>query len=180
MSIPREARTPSRISRRLPNTCKQVILRRNPLQNGIILTWNPIWWNAWEPPYDEQRAQLLRGHPVNNTRWSVGRHRHGIVPGMHAWLYRQGNGDRGIHAFATVESEPYEDLHWRRDDHLAIYVDVTFTELLPVADLIPTSVLEDVAPRVPWRSMRQSGTLVDVDSVHRLDELWREWSSEVN
>lgn len=147
---------------------------------GVILTWNPVWWDAWTPPYDKQRALLSDGRPVPKTRWSVGRHRYGLTPGMHAWLYRQGARDRGIHAYAKVMSEPYEDLHWRGADRLAMYVDVAFKTLLPVEQTIPVPVLEDVVPGVHWRSMRQSGTILDPEATGQLQKLWLEWSDEVN
>lgn len=144
---------------------------------GIIITWNPQWWNAWQPSYEAQREMLLRGEEVPKTRWSVGAHRHGIHAGMQAWLYRQGPHDRGIHAMATVLGDIYEDSPWRPGAvRPANYVPVRFTELFTVAETILVPVLESAVPAVRWRAMRQSGTILDSESTQQLAELWDEWS----
>jgi hypothetical protein len=140
---------------------------------------------TWNPGCDDDRvydrgawvtdvaAPCLAGRPVAST-WGVGRHRNGIGPGVCALLHRQGQHGRGIVARGTVTSDVMTGERTRTPGRITNYVEVTWTEALPVELRLDLSELEQAVPDYGWRTIYSSGRLLP-DPVAR--SVLREWDA---
>ncbi len=127
------------------------------------MTWNPGRDDA--RVYDRRTwaaevvAPCLAGQPVAST-WGVGRHRTGIGPGVPALLHRQGAHGRGIVARGRVTSEVLTGERERTPGRTTNYVEVVWTQAVPVELRLDLVELEQVAPDYGWRTIYSSGRLL--------------------
>jgi hypothetical protein len=126
----------------------------------LLLTWNP--GPDDDHVYDRRRwvaevvLPCLEGRPVAST-WGVGRHRTGIGPGVPALLHRQGAHGRGILARGRVTSEVIRGERTRTPGRVTNYVELVWTEAVPVELRLDLAELEQVAPDFGWRTIYSSG-----------------------
>ncbi len=129
----------------------------------VLMTWNPGPDDAhvydrrsW---LDEVVLPCLDGRPVVST-WGVGRHRHGIGPGCPALLHRQGAHGRGILARGEVTSTVLTGERTRTPGRVTNYVELVWTEAVPVELRIELDELAEIAPDFGWRTIYSSGRLL--------------------
>ena len=126
----------------------------------VLMTWNPGRDDA--RVYDRRSwatqvvAPCLAGRPVAST-WGVGRHRTGIGPGVPALLHRQGAHGRGIVARGSITSEVLTGERDRTPGRTTNYVEVVWTQAVPVELRLDLVELEQVAPDYGWRTIFSSG-----------------------
>jgi hypothetical protein len=106
--------------------------------------------------------------------WGTGQNRHRIHPGDTVFLLRQGSRGRGIvatgHTTSGVERDPRVDPSSR----VGNYVDVAWTLVLPLVDMLPTEELMARVPGVPWRYLFQSGFTAPPGPAEDLVRLWED------
>jgi hypothetical protein len=150
--------------------------RAEPALSGllVLMTWNPGDDDAYV--YDRRTwvsevvAPCLAGRPVAST-WGVGRHRNGIGPGSPALLHRQGAHGRGVVARGSVTSEVMTGERTRTPGRTTNYVEVLWTEAVPIELRLDLVELEQVAPGFGWRTIYSSGRLLpEAVSAAVLDE----------
>lgn len=129
----------------------------------VLMTWNP--GRDDDRVYDprtwlaEVVVPCLAGHDVAST-WGVGRHRNGIGPGSAALLHRQGAHGRGVVARGSVTSEVLTGERTRTPGRVTNYVEVVWTEAVPIELRLDLTELEEAAPDFGWRSIYSSGRLL--------------------
>ena len=129
----------------------------------LLLTWNP--GKGDDHVYDRRSwaadvvVPCLDGQSVVST-WGVGRHRHGIGPGRVALLHRQGAHGRGIVARGSVTSEVLTGERTRTPGRTTNYVELVWTEAVPVELRLDLTELEQAVPDFGWRSIYSSGRLL--------------------
>ena len=108
-------------------------------------------------------------------RWSVGNRVRGIDQGDRGYLLRQGTHGRGIVGIAEIVKEPYPEASWRGDGSQAQYVDVTWLECVPLADMLTIEELKAAIPAFKWDSVYSSGR----DITEHGGELQALWTGRV-
>lgn len=137
----------------------------------IILAWNrdiPASWDEYEKAVE---ACQTDGFWVD--AWSVGRRRN-IPEGIECFLLSQGKTHpRGLLGRGIVLSEPYPDASYRNFGDVSMYVDVMFTQMLPVGEIVPISYLVSQVDGIPWaKGIRGSGYSVRDDIQPTLVKAW--------
>lgn len=141
----------------------------------VLMTWNP--GRDDDHVYDRRSwsadvvGACLDGRPVAST-WGVGRHRHGIGPGCVALLHRQGAHGRGIVARGAVTSPVLTGERSRTPGRSTNYVDVVWTEAVPIQLRLDLSELEQAVPDFAWRSIYSSGRLLPDHVAARVIHEW--------
>lgn len=150
--------------------------------NTVLLTWNPgphddliytqeEWLDTMVVPY-------LDGNTVNGS-WSVANHVNSIEPGDTAFLFRQGECGRGIVARGTIQSYPWEGLHWdpvkAGAGKTTNYVDVEWLEGVPVDLAIEVEELEMLIPDFAWRKVYSSGRVMPGRQGKRVSRAWPQY-----
>lgn len=139
----------------------------------MILIWNPSRWDFDPGEYERNIELTSRDKPVPvRAGWSAGRRRHGVAIGQRAFLLRQGADRRGIVASGVIESEPYPAPHWDGTGREAWFVDVLWDRFVEVDDRIPTDVLIEQVPAVPWNYLFSSGNEVSDPDREQIENLW--------
>lgn len=158
----------------------------------FVFTWNPERFpdllDTWRDELDTLRAG---GTPVQS--WAT--HSRDAAIGDRAILLRQGTEPRGIIASGRVVSEPYLAQHYRRPGPAAHpgptarpgstarpghrranrpthYVDVEWDTAVELPAPLPTTVLLEQVPEVPWNRIFYSGYRLADDAADRLAEVW--------
>jgi|tagenome__1003787_1003787.scaffolds.fasta_scaffold20693878_2 5-methylcytosine-specific restriction protein A len=136
----------------------------------ILMTWNPAGWHT--DAYDEWVERTQSGELVPEP-WSVANRRYGVDRGDRALLLRQGDAGRGLVGIGAIQCPPYEDGHWSGDGRTAWYVDILWSEFLPLDRMITVAELEAAAPEFGWRTVYASGRTVPDGTASRLEDMWR-------
>lgn len=140
--------------------------------NVVLFTWNPDKWTITDRIWHRQIQQIQDGGFLYG-QWSAGNSTKLIKPGDTALLLRQGR-DRGIVARGTVTSDVFEELSWNdelEEDATDNYVDITWTEQLPITARLRIEDLQQQLPEVAWVRY-SSGTTVDPQYHDRLLQMW--------
>jgi hypothetical protein len=137
---------------------------------AIILGWNPLRWNGWDPSYDEVAKRVEAVERVQ-ARWSVA-NRVNIDVGTDAWLLLQGR-ERGLIGRAVVTTTPFLDVHYGDPAKTLNYVEVLWRSLLPLSDRITPDILEAEAPGVGWNHVYGSGKPVPGRAESAVHDMWR-------
>lgn len=141
----------------------------------VLMTWNPGPDDAhvYSPATwaRDVVAPCRAGRPVPST-WGVGRHRHGIGPGVPAVLHRQGAHGRGLVARGEVTSDVMTGERTRTPGRVTRYVEVVWTQAVPVEDRLDVADLELTAPDVGWRHVYSSGRTLAPDLAAALLAEW--------
>jgi 5-methylcytosine-specific restriction protein A len=145
-----------------------------------LLTWNPLKWQWKDLP---KRIAEIKRKGFSITDWSCGNNK-SIAKGSRLFLLRQGEEPRGIVGAGRAESEPFEEIHWRREKATAgrttMYLMVRWEVLLdPAAEAIfPREWLgEGVLSRVNWNT-RISGITIRSEAAEVLEERWADFLKE--
>jgi hypothetical protein len=140
--------------------------------NVVLFTWNPDKWQITDRAWAREVQQILEcGYHYGS--WSTGNSTKAVKPGDTAFLLRQ-HSDRGIVAKGVVTSDVYQEAHWNPDaeeDDVDNYVDITWTQQLPIASRLTIEVLKQKLPEVHW-SPQGSGTTVPPAMHEKLNALW--------
>lgn len=142
--------------------------------NIVLLTWNPVKFAISERQW-ERRIRQVSDTGCLYDQWSTGNSTKLIQPGDVAFLLRQ-TRDRGIVAKGEIISEVFEDEDWQEDSEetsLANYVEIKWTEILPIENRLDGKKLEQELPDVSWVRY-SSGTTVENAYHARLLEIWAE------
>lgn len=141
----------------------------------VLLTWNP--GRDDDHVYDRRSwaadvvAPLLAGRSVRST-WGVGRHRHGIGPGTGAVLHRQGAHGRGIVARGEIVSGVLTGERTRTPGRITNYVELEWTEAVPVELRLDLADLELAVPDFAWRHVYSSGRTMPADAARAVLAEW--------
>ncbi len=122
----------------------------------FVLTWNPDVWSMSEDELAEAVAATSRGEEVIG-RWSTGNRNTEISAGDLLVLFRQGSDRRGLIAIGSALGTTFEDEHYNDPTKIANYVEVAWSEWVPVDERIDVDDLFTIAPDAPWNSMYSSG-----------------------
>lgn len=142
-----------------------------------LLTWNPKRWD-WDEIEDD--IHYLAEQGWLDDRWSCGVTKR-IRPGDRFFLMRLGLEPRGIIGSGTIQSSPFEELHWANEEadkgKKANYVDVVFDSLLnaELEPILPIGFLNDhsVLREMNWSPQASGASIPDQIA----EELTRQWSS---
>lgn len=123
----------------------------------ILLTWNPL---KWSPTFPEDEAFIRATEGDRSVlpftdRWSVG-NRNQIDPGTKFFLLRQGT-ERGLIATGSVTSPVHVGPHWDGSRRPSRYVEIEFEEFVASNHRLPTELLIEAIPGVPWNYIQMSG-----------------------
>lgn len=136
---------------------------------AYLLTVNPDVSDTSD--FLAEEAKLFRqGRVPEASYWSTRTLTHGA--GDRVYLLRQGVEPRGIMAsgwLVTGEVEPDES--FRGDGSEANYVWVAWDAVLDADDLLPLSILKDLAPNTYWHP-NSSGTRVKPEDEDAVDQAW--------
>lgn len=137
----------------------------------FILTWNP---GVWEELGDSDWDSFVRtGAPdVSTMTWSTGQRSSGIEKGDDLIFLRQGKRGRGILAIGKAVSTITQDAHYNDPERRANYVKVRWTSVRTIANRVPTELLVDQVPQLPWDNLQGSGVKVPDVAVEALLGLW--------
>jgi hypothetical protein len=119
-------------------------------------------------------APHLAGQTVRTT-WSVGRHVNNIEPGDTAFMYRQGDFDRGIVARGIIRSYPWEGPHWEDEGKTTNYVDIDWQECVPTDESMDLEFLESLLPNFAWRQVYASGRQLPAPEGSKLALAWERY-----
>ncbi|SOC51127.1 protein NO VEIN domain-containing protein [Ornithinimicrobium cerasi] len=138
----------------------------------FLMTYNPDLWDQSEDEWNADLS-LIAADGTAPGRWSTGS-RTDMSIGDRVYLLRQGPRlERGILARGWTTSEPYPLEHWDGQGGSATYVDVVWDSMATLDNPLPTDVLLQQVPQVPWNNLMSSGIQVrDPAAVDRLEELW--------
>ncbi len=141
----------------------------------ILLGWNRDNPETYPLELYEIHRRIIAQEQTREGTWSVGRHIN-IEVGSLCFLVVQGKKyPRGIVAVGEVTSEPWEGEHYDDPEATTNYVDILWTGMLPMDDLIPVSELKWAIPEGPWgKGFRSSGTRLADAPAKQLLELWFE------
>jgi 5-methylcytosine-specific restriction protein A len=109
-----------------------------PPVSAVLLGWDPVWPEAWQPDYAAAAAGA-RDTGVFRAVWDVSAQPN-VDPGSDAWFVVPGEGG-GLAGHAVVVSFPYQ-LADAEEDTLFTVVDLDIDLLLPLGDQVPTAELE--------------------------------------
>jgi 5-methylcytosine-specific restriction enzyme A len=144
-----------------------------------LLTWSPKKWR-WKDLSKRISEIKKKGYCV--TDWSCGNNK-SIVKGDRVFLLRQGEEPRGIVGAGWVESDSYEEVHWRnekaRTGRTTMYVRVRWEILLnpETESILPREWLNDaVLSRVNWNT-QISGITIWPEVTESLEEIWADFLS---
>lgn len=140
--------------------------------NIVLFTWHPNRFPISDRQWEREIHQI-QDCGFLYSQWSVGNSTRLVKPNDIALLLRQ-NNKRGIVARGVVTSEVFEELSWNDEleehatDH---YVDITWTEQIPIDQRLTIETLEKSLPQVSW--VRQaSGTTVEPAYHEKLLKIW--------
>jgi hypothetical protein len=139
--------------------------------NVVLFTWNPDKWEIGEREWNRNIRQVAELGGFYG-RWSTGSTTF-IGQGDVALLLRQSR-NRGIVARGTVISDIYREPSWNEEDDdgaMSSYVDINWTEVLPIDRRLTIETLKSQLPDVSWVRF-SSGTTVDSRFHSQLLELW--------
>lgn len=137
---------------------------------AIILGWNPLRWDGWEPSYDTVVDRIKKEGPETH-RWSVA-NRINIGIGTEAWLLLQGR-QRGLIGRAAVTTPPFRDVHYADPTKTINYVEVSWQSLLPLTDRLTPDILEAETTGVGWDQVYGSGKSVPRAAEMAVQAMWR-------
>ena len=148
----------------------------------FIITWNPDVWTGMTD--DDWDSYVADGDPDFSTgNWSTGSRHTGIDVGDGLIFLRQGR-DRGVMAFGEATSEVYEGPHYNDPERTAWYVDYEWTTAATIDGRIPTELLLEAVPNVPWNSLYGSGVHISDEDAELVLNLWNdelpEWAEGVS
>jgi hypothetical protein len=106
--------------------------------------------------------------------WGTGQNRNRIHPGDPVFLLRQGSRGRGIVAAGRATSFIERDPRFDPSSRSGNFVEVEWTIVLPLADLLGTDELLARVPGVPWKHIFASGFTVAEEATADLARLWEE------
>jgi len=141
----------------------------------ILLGWNRDNSRIYPSDLYENDQLIMTQGKTRKGSWSVGRSIN-IKVGSLCFLFVQGQKNpRGIVAIGEVTSEPWEGEHLDDSKAITNYVDILWTGMLPLDDLISVSELNWAAPDGPWvTGFRVSGTSLAVEPAKQLLKFWFE------
>ncbi|MCU1602597.1 MAG: endonuclease [Frankiales bacterium] len=138
-----------------------------------LLTWNPDRFEFGEARYASHVQRTRAGGTVPMS-WGTGQNRNRISPGDTLFLLRQGSRGRGLvaagHATSGIDRDPTFDPASRSGN----FVEVEWTVVLPLVDLLSTDELLARVPGVPWKHIFASGFTVAQEAAADLALLWDE------
>jgi hypothetical protein len=155
----------------MPHNPVQIAVSYHDYMNVVLFTWNP---DKWEIGHREWSRNIRQVADLGGFygRWSTGSTTF-IEQGDVALLLRQSR-DRGIVARGTVISDIYEEASWNENDEegaMSSYVDINWTEVLPIDRRLTIETLKSQLPDVSWVRF-SSGTTVDSKFHGQLLDLW--------
>lgn len=110
--------------------------------SAVLLGWDPVWPEAWQPDYSAAAA-ITEDTGIFRAVWDVSVHP-GIEPGSDAWFVLP--GDRGgLAGHGVVVSFPYQLANSEEDDLLTV-VDLDIDLLLPLGEQLH---LSELPPGLP-------------------------------
>lgn len=124
-----------------------------------LLTWNPDRFDFGEETYAAHVEATRAGSSVPMA-WGTGQNRNRIRTGDAVFLLRQGSRGRVLVASGVATSDIERDPRFDPSARGGNYVEVAWTVVLPLADLLPTAELMERVPAVPWRYLFASGFVV--------------------
>lgn len=141
----------------------------------FLLTWNPKNYDWATLQYDVLNVAVL-GESFGN--WSTGVSRQ-PSPEDRFFLIRLGVPPKGIMASGTIESEVYEDVHWREgSDKPALYADIRFEVLFdPESEgILAREILDQPEFKAMHWDAQSSGTRIPDDVASTLERVWADFS----
>ena len=137
--------------------------------SAFVFVWHPNT-GPWESA-GVLGPDSLHVSEGTTSRWSTGTRRQGIHPGDTAYLMAQGTR-RGLIARGTVASEIHEAPHWDGSGRQTTYVAIAWESVMGPDSELPAAELADIAPSVPWMSMRGGGVNVPAVDEASVEEAW--------
>jgi hypothetical protein len=144
------------------------------VRKTYILTWNPKVFDWEQEGSFDKFVKGTGGGRLMRGRWSCGNTKR-IVLGDRVFLLRQGT-NRGMIGSGVVTQGSYLDAHFdsSRRGEKAVYCDLKYDTVLPVADVLPIKELQATNLGLPWNSMLKGGVEVPGQSVEKLELIWRQ------
>lgn len=140
--------------------------------NIVLFTWSPDKFVLSDREWN-RRIRQVEDSGFLYDQWSTGNSTKIIQPGDTAFLIRQ-TRDRGIVSKGEVLSSVFQDLSWNdetEDDEEANYVEIRWTEIVPIDQRLKQEVLEKDLPMINWVRYA-SGTTVNPQAHEQLLKLW--------
>jgi 5-methylcytosine-specific restriction protein A len=142
-----------------------------------LLTWSPKKWQWTDLP---ERIGEIKKQGFCVTDWSCGNNK-SIAVGSRLFLLRQGEEPRGIVGAGFAVSEPYEEIHWRREKakmgRTTMYLKVRWVTLLDpeTESIFPREWLnEGLLSGVNWNT-QISGISIRSEAANILEERWEDF-----
>lgn len=132
----------------------------------VVLMWNPAISNVKED-YFIKWCEVAKkfGPAAIDVGWSVWDYKD-VKPGDTFVLVKVGEPLTGIVMAGNVRSYPYQDEDWSGHGRITHYVDLSVTMILNPYEghIIPTSVLQEVAPDFDWSGGHSGRILAEKDA----------------